>query len=64
MPKLVIQGGEKRGMHYRVTDETLTIGRAPSNTVVLSDPLVSRRHAKAQDWDFPSVTTSSRITGE
>jgi two-component system, NtrC family, sensor kinase len=46
MPKLVIQGGEKRGMHYRVTDETLTIGRAPSNTVVLSDPLVSRRHAR------------------
>ena len=46
MPKLVIQGGEKRGMHYRVTGETITIGRHPSNTVALSDVLVSRRHAR------------------
>ena len=46
MPKLVIKGGEKRGMRFRVTEETITIGRDPSNTVVLSDVLVSRRHAR------------------
>lgn len=46
MPKLVVQGGEKKGMHFRITDEPITIGRDPSNSVVLSDLLVSRRHAR------------------
>lgn len=29
-----------------VRGETITIGRAPTNTIVLDDPLVSRRHAR------------------
>lgn len=46
MPKLLIKTGEKMGMSYRVADQAVTIGREPSNTVVLSDMLVSRKHAR------------------
>jgi two-component system NtrC family sensor kinase len=46
VPKLLIKTGEEKGISYRVADQAVTIGREPSNTVVLSDALVSRRHAR------------------
>lgn len=34
------------GRVYRITPQTIGIGRAPENTIVLDDPKVSRRHAQ------------------
>lgn len=46
MPKLVIQGGARKGLSYRLRDQEITLGRDPSNTISISDMLVSRRHAR------------------
>lgn len=46
MPKLLIQTGQKKGVSYRVLDQPVTIGRDPSNTVVLPDASISRVHAR------------------
>jgi len=45
MPKLLIKTGEKKGFVFRLTDQEVLIGRAPTNTIVLSDSRVSRSHA-------------------
>ena len=54
MPKILIRSGEKTGISYRVADQIVTIGRDPSNTLVLPDVSVSRMHArvipKAQNY--------------
>jgi pSer/pThr/pTyr-binding forkhead associated (FHA) protein len=34
------------GKEYHITPQTIGIGRAPDNTIVLDDPKVSRRHAQ------------------
>ena len=41
MPKLVIGGTS-----HELTEELITIGRAPDNLIVLDDPSVSGRHAE------------------
>ena len=41
MPKLVISGAA-----HELTEELITIGRAPDNLIVLDDPSVSGRHAE------------------
>src|SRR4051812_7892887 len=41
MPKLVIGGTP-----HELTEELITIGRAPDNLVVIDDPSVSGRHAE------------------
>jgi pSer/pThr/pTyr-binding forkhead associated (FHA) protein len=43
MPKLLIAG-----MVHELTDELVTIGRAPDNTIVLYDPSVSGHHAELE----------------
>jgi predicted component of type VI protein secretion system len=43
MPKLVIGGTV-----HELTDNVVTIGRAPDNTIVLSDPSVSGYHARLE----------------
>jgi len=43
MPKLVIAG-----LVHELTDQLVTIGRAPDNTIVLYDPSVSARHAELE----------------
>lgn len=45
MPKLLIKNGEKKGYVYPLTDQEVTLGRFPSNTIVLPDRRVSRVHA-------------------
>ena len=43
MPKLSISGAP-----HDLTDEVITIGRAPDNMIVIDDPSVSGRHAQLQ----------------
>lgn len=54
MPKLLIKNGERKGSMIRVGDQKLELGRDPSNTVVIPDRRVSRRHAsifsQAGEW--------------
>lgn len=45
MLKLLIRTGEKKGTAYPIEDRVLFIGRDPSNTIVLPDRQVSRKHA-------------------
>ncbi len=44
--EVVIQRGPAPGKRYAVTAVTNTIGRSPSNDVVINDPEISRRHAQ------------------
>lgn len=43
MPKLVISGTA-----HELTEELITIGRAPDNAIVIDDPSVSSRHAQLE----------------
>lgn len=45
MLKLQIRTGEKKGEAYPIEDRVLFIGRDASNTIILSDRQVSRKHA-------------------
>jgi pSer/pThr/pTyr-binding forkhead associated (FHA) protein len=42
--KLKVIQGEEKGKTFRCNGKVVEIGRAPSNTVVLRDPMVSWRH--------------------
>lgn len=46
VPVLVCSGGSLAGQHFAVPEGGLTIGRAPDNTIVLTDDGVSRYHAR------------------
>ena len=46
MPKLLIKTGEKKGLVYRLTGRKISVGRDPSNVIVLPDRRVSRMHAE------------------
>ena len=41
MPKLIISG-----IVHELTDEVITIGRGPDNTIILNDPSISTLHAQ------------------
>lgn len=43
--ELTIAAGSGAGTRYRLTGDETTIGRIAANTIVLNDPLVTRRHA-------------------
>jgi two-component system NtrC family sensor kinase len=45
MPILRIKTGEKKGGSYPITDHPVFIGRDSSNTIILPDKQVSRKHA-------------------
>lgn len=45
MLKLVVQSGEQQGSSFEVSDNTVTLGRAHSNQIVLSDRHLSAEHA-------------------
>ncbi len=48
MPKLIITTQAQGKIGYEFTEELITIGRAPSNMVVIEDPSVSSRHAQLE----------------
>ncbi|MCH4084183.1 MAG: FHA domain-containing protein [Coriobacteriaceae bacterium] len=45
-PTLTIVKGPQMGSTFELTDDIVTIGRDPSNSVFLNDMTVSRHHAK------------------
>lgn len=49
-PRLIMQAGPNIGQEYIVTKDALIIGRSEQCDIVISDPLVSRRHSQII-WD-------------
>jgi signal transduction histidine kinase len=45
MPKILIKTGDKKGEILTLTDRAVFVGRDPSNTIILPDRRVSRKHA-------------------
>ena len=48
MPRLILRSAETGPVTHELTDEIITIGRAPENMIVLDDSSVSGRHAQLQ----------------
>jgi pSer/pThr/pTyr-binding forkhead associated (FHA) protein len=48
MPRLILRSAETGPVTHELTDETITIGRAPENMIVLDDSSVSGRHAQLE----------------
>jgi hypothetical protein len=48
--RLIVQTGIDAGRKFRLTKSVITIGRDPSNDIVLGDTRVSRRHAEIRRW--------------
>lgn len=46
MPKLLIKHGEKKGFVFTMSGQAMTIGRDPSNDMVIPDHRVSRAHVR------------------
>ena len=70
MPRLILRSAETGPVTHELADETITIGRAPENMIVLDDPSVSGRHAQLQRTgdiyrlkDLDS-TNGTRVNGE
>jgi pSer/pThr/pTyr-binding forkhead associated (FHA) protein len=51
MPRLIIRSAETGPVTHELTEELITLGRAPDNMIVLEDPSVSSRHAQLQRSD-------------
>ena len=51
MPRLIIRSAETGPVTHELTEELITLGRAPDNMIVLEDPSVSGRHAQLQRSD-------------
>ena len=48
MPRLILRSAESGPITHELTDELITLGRAPDNMIVLDDASVSGRHAQLQ----------------
>ena len=48
MPRLIIRSAETGPVTHELTEESITIGRAPENMIVLEDASVSGHHAQLQ----------------
>jgi hypothetical protein len=48
MPRLIIRSAESGPVTHELTEESITIGRAPDNMIVLEDASVSGHHAQLQ----------------
>src|SRR5215510_478191 len=46
IPKLISISGPMEGTTFSVTDADVTIGRGPSNSICIADPLLSRQHCR------------------
>jgi S-DNA-T family DNA segregation ATPase FtsK/SpoIIIE len=61
--RLRVVAGPDQGIEVGVIGEVATIGRAPACTLVLSDPLVSRRHARVHVDPRPYVVDEGSAHG-
>ena len=48
MPKLVLTSEAQGKVVHELTEDLITIGRAPDNTIVIDDPSVSSHHAQLE----------------
>jgi pSer/pThr/pTyr-binding forkhead associated (FHA) protein len=48
MPRLIVRSAETGAVIHELTDDLVTVGRAPDNTIQIDDPSVSGRHAQLQ----------------
>src|SRR5215510_14118899 len=46
IPKLISISGPLEGTIFSITDAEVTIGRGPSNSICIADPLLSRQHCR------------------
>src|SRR5215510_13157866 len=46
IPKLISISGPMEGTIFSITDADVTIGRGPSNSICIPDPLLSRQHCR------------------
>src|SRR5215813_841438 len=46
IPKLISISGPLEGTTFSITDADVTIGRGPSNSICIADPLLSRQHCR------------------
>src|SRR5262249_16204572 len=46
IPKLISISGPMEGTTFSITDADVTIGRGPSNSICIADPLLSRPHCR------------------
>src|SRR5262245_56881972 len=46
IPKLISISGPLEGTIFSITDADVTIGRGPSNSICIADPLLSRQHCR------------------
>jgi transcriptional regulator with GAF, ATPase, and Fis domain len=46
IPKLISISGPLEGTIFPITDADVTIGRGPSNSICIADPLLSRQHCR------------------
>jgi transcriptional regulator with GAF, ATPase, and Fis domain len=46
IPKLISISGPLEGAIFSITDADVTIGRGPSNSICIADPLLSRQHCR------------------
>src|SRR5689334_3846065 len=69
VPRLTVRGPTGPPVLYELADETVTIGRSASNTLVVFDPLVSREHARIQsdgaEWGVEDLRSrnGTRLNG-
>src|SRR5215471_13653733 len=46
IPRLISISGPLEGTIFSITDADVTIGRGPSNSICIADPLLSRQHCR------------------
>jgi pSer/pThr/pTyr-binding forkhead associated (FHA) protein len=48
MPRLIVRPSETGVVSHELTDDLVTVGRAPDNKIQIDDPSISERHAQLQ----------------
>src|SRR6185312_3605721 len=63
---ITILTGPQAGRSFQLTKMTVTVGRDPGNDIVLTDPSVSRTHARIlytqSGWSIEKLTNNNTVT--
>jgi Nif-specific regulatory protein len=64
MPRLISISGPSEGAIFMLSGDQIPIGREPSNSICIADPLLSRRHCSLiKDGDLFSIIDSGSANG-
>jgi len=64
IPKLISISGPLEGKSFSITDADVTIGRGPSNSICIADPLLSRQHCRiTKDGDVFNLSDLGSFNG-